>query len=790
MAETSVNRIITISEKLFLRPFGSMTQIKRDSNYYKGLILTLVLTGALLLFYYGTIIFSANSLAIGISGDGFKNYYTLAYYLKYDHGSHFTGMLYPYGEHVFFTDNQPLLAWALKLISYLLPDIVNHVNAIMIGLMFGSILIGGVYVYKSLVALGTNIWHSSIFAVLIILLSPQIYRIGGHFALSYTCFVPFIVFQTICYLQYPKSYSPLIKSLFVCIAFAFIHIYYAAISGLFFLSIAFTRSLLNDRDSKNKALEGVTFGILALWPLVMVKLFLILTDKVGDRPSTPWGFIETRATVANFLSHPYTFTSEAVHMLLPRLPIVFNDEGMGYIGLVPILTIGLLFLGLGAYFLKNRSLPNYAKDNSLFFLIPPAVIAMLVATAFPFCIDPFEKYYTQLPTVIKQFRASGRFNWIFYYITTLLSAWVISKWILKLSAKRMWPAALLMISVCTIWWIEVNMISIRTCKSILSFSDKYSPQTEQKKLLDNFNAIGKSPSDFQAILPLPFFLNGSELIYIENFRSDIGMKASLYTGLPLTACKMSRSSQSSTFKLANLLSSSLIKKTILNDMDKRPLLMVVQHVGMSNDELAMVEKGKLLFSDGDVSYYELPLSSFNYTGNQYKESLANGMSALFYHPNYLSQDSVQRVVLLDFDAKAVEGSFAGRGYKFNHRGWIELFNDTLPNLIPNSTYEFSIWTKVNTKRPAFPVFNWSLSNSDGSKYWNESLNPKFSTNTYGDWVYVRTTFQVKNSNDKLRIEMDGDYGEADELLIRPIDEDVITHYKAGGKFLYNNFPIE
>ena len=51
----------------------------------------------------------------GGGGDGFKNYMTTNWHLAHDSSYvHYGGMNYPYGEHVLFTDNQPLFSAGLQ----------------------------------------------------------------------------------------------------------------------------------------------------------------------------------------------------------------------------------------------------------------------------------------------------------------------------------------------------------------------------------------------------------------------------------------------------------------------------------------------------------------------------------------------------------------------------------------------------------------------------------------------------------------------------------------------------
>src|SRR5690242_2727885 len=105
-----------------------------------GLALAFIITACLLLFYYSHAIFNADHLAYGAWGDGYKNFYTLAYYAKFDSGSHFSGMNYPYGENVLFTDNQPVISFLLSQLGKIFPWTLDHLHAIITFLLFFSMI--------------------------------------------------------------------------------------------------------------------------------------------------------------------------------------------------------------------------------------------------------------------------------------------------------------------------------------------------------------------------------------------------------------------------------------------------------------------------------------------------------------------------------------------------------------------------------------------------------------------------------------------------------------------------
>src|ERR1035437_8133996 len=54
------------------------------------------------------------NVVLELGGDGGKNIFTYLYHILYGKGIWFTGMNYPYGEHIVYTDGQPLLSVTLS----------------------------------------------------------------------------------------------------------------------------------------------------------------------------------------------------------------------------------------------------------------------------------------------------------------------------------------------------------------------------------------------------------------------------------------------------------------------------------------------------------------------------------------------------------------------------------------------------------------------------------------------------------------------------------------------------
>ncbi len=103
--------------------------------------LLIVLSIAISWFYFGDILLHPNDYFFQAGGDGVKNYFTPLYFIENDSGVWFTGMNYPFGEHVVFTDNQPVLSWTLQWVDQNLFDISGNIVGIMNSLMLMSLFL-------------------------------------------------------------------------------------------------------------------------------------------------------------------------------------------------------------------------------------------------------------------------------------------------------------------------------------------------------------------------------------------------------------------------------------------------------------------------------------------------------------------------------------------------------------------------------------------------------------------------------------------------------------------------
>lgn len=184
----------------------------RINNKYASWLLV-GLTILFLGYFYGAILISPNSYLFSTSGDGMKNYFTYITQAKETSWTESSAMNYPYGENFMYLDCQPVFTWILKTIAIPFPGVLNYSVGIINFLMILSIGISAWLLYLILRRLNINSWVSAAAALGICILAPQIFRITGHLALSYSCFIPLTWYI---FIRYYTSNRKLKWSILMC----------------------------------------------------------------------------------------------------------------------------------------------------------------------------------------------------------------------------------------------------------------------------------------------------------------------------------------------------------------------------------------------------------------------------------------------------------------------------------------------------------------------------------------------------------------------------------------------
>jgi hypothetical protein len=684
------------------------------------------------------------------SADGLKNYFTAAYYVKHDDfGVWSEGMNYPYGEHVVYTDNQPIVSAILKALGTVIP-IDQHVIGTINMLMIISLIIAAVCLYFIMRSFGLPRWYSAILSVPIALLSPQVARFNGHYSLAYTFYLPLFVLLLIRWAK--GGMKPGRGALLTgWIAFmGFTHLYFFFIASIFlifygFVHWAFRRFRWNSYTTRT--------AIVALASAAIVYGTVKLTDTVKDRPETVYGlYVYTAKLKGTFLPWfgPYTAKWQEMGKTRPQI------EGTSYIGgpavllFLPIL-LWLIVMIRRRYLIRSRAQTGKRRLDTdpahPVILFTAALLVWFVATGWFYSIGAGK--LVDIFPVIGQFRSLGRIAWIFYYMTGVTVAYAMYN-VIKAKEARWKSVAWTVITVLLTgyWMWEGHMyIKSEVLERPISENKIFRGSTPYTNLL---SSKGLSAEDFQASFQLPIVSIGSEKISIE--RGYWWMRQSWQcaweTGLPIITSAMSRTSVSQSLDMVQLLSDEGIKKRRLARMDDRPLLLIVGREGDKRIEAEnqLIALANPLGAVNDVDVYSLPMSAFEYKPvnntiqKVYMESFEGGDSSFSLDGNasFLSAEPMQQFYA---------------------------FTDTITS---RGVLEVTAWTRLGPKSPFFANIRHEVVNTSGIIVKREDYNRSNIDihNVIGNWVETKFFISVDGSGATHQFMIDPPGARVDSFVVR------------------------
>ncbi len=538
------------------------------------------LSFALLLFslciyfvYFHNIFLNLNSTLSSITLDSIKNYYTFVYHIKNDTQIlHFTGMNYPFGEHVIYTDCQPLLTFILRPFKFL----HNHLIGIMHGLLYFTFIITPVILHKIFISLSINRYVSFFVSMAIALLSPQLLKINaGHHALAYGCVVPVTILMILNHFQYRSVYTSL--GLLIFLSAMFLLHPYLGFSLSLFSSLSFLFYDLSGKDRKKFILYLKDFSI-TLLPVLLFKLFMLLTDKHKDRTIEPYGngvMVENIDSLVSPVFGPFRSLMESVFNDRPQ-----HFEGHTYLGFF-ILVLFIIFICMVPKMIKWKI---FSREVLVLFL--SSLIILFIS--FGYHNRLFEMLNIKI-SAISQFRAVCRFAWIFYFT---FSIFVVTGLYQVFRAYRRHRQITL--SVAVIFFLfnlfEAHYYFKLDEDAFWKFRNFFSSEQLNKEERDVLGFIDNIKP--QAILPLPMFHGGSEM-YDRNGSSNEMIPSMVYSyhaSLPIIGVMMSRTSMTETEQLIQLFNSYKKNKVITEKLTGSDLLVFKTAGALLPDEERLAEK--------------------------------------------------------------------------------------------------------------------------------------------------------------------------------------------------------
>lgn len=760
-------------------------------KWLHGMILTIALALMIVAFFFGEIVKSPGNYWFDTSDQGFTTYYGALYHARFDQQSYRTNaMNYPYGEAISFTDSQPLLVNPIRFISKHIVDITDYTVAIINLAMLFSIVLASLFIYLIFKELGVKWWFASLAAVGIVMISPQIGRMGGHFGLSWLFWIPMVVYFIIRFDRTRKlPYTLLIGIVTWCAGM--MHFYFVAIIAFLIGGYWFFRFVWYRQAKTFWYRDAIHIFVQFVLPLLILQFFTMLNDDVTDRTSWPYGlFAYLSHLVGIFLpdKKPWLFVSQ--HITVFRH---ISWESLAYIG-TPAL-IGF-FAGLVWIVRKTVSKKSFLKVThlaSLNVMFWVSVIALLFSFGLPMILGM--KGLADYIGPLRQLRALARFSWLFFYLFNIIVFAAI--YIKAFHSESNWFWKVIAGGAFILLYVD-GFYNVRNVAHVIQ---NRIPEIEDRQNLTEANLwVNQIQSgNFQALIPLPYFHVGSENIWIvaEHGVKEATMVASLKTGLPTVGVELSRTSISQTYHNFALFTEPLERLEFPDFLpDERPFLLLVMNGYQPNEqEQRLIDNARFITESPRFKLYDMPVSALRRLNLLYKDNVVERyQEAVLVESNgWQTSNSEAFFVNETFDDLFSDITFNGNGaFSYPTRQWQTVWHDTLKNVPSGTTLMVSFWVK-NYRNDGYLRTNIEF-------YLKNPANDQTTTYIYsdffryikafsGDWALIEFPFETQNNSEVAKFSIrNGVLPKADfaidELMIREQGLDV---FRSDDRWLwYNN----
>ncbi len=658
---------------------------------HTGIVLTALISVAVLSLFYGNLFNKLNRVCFADGGDGMQSFVNMEYHILYDTTYlRCNSMNYPYGEHVFFTNNQPLISNTLKFINANIVGISDYTLGILNFIMLFCLVITPVIIYLILTDFGAGQLLASLASIGITYLTPQLERFTGHFNLAYVCAIPLMILLLIRFFRKPSALLSAIIA-FTVMAGALTHFYlygfYAIMIVFFYAAYAFNRKRI---FSKNHTWVVHLFVQLIL-PFIILQAFYFF-DHVTDRTAHPWGFFYYRAYPQSIflpLNKPY---GQFLHNILNFSYI--DWEGYAYVGLLAVagtITFGICFL---KKLIKKRYrlIWQVTPEFQLNILFWASLVALLYSFGLPFILGL--QSLVDLIGPIRQMRGIARFSWIFFYVMNIITIYWLWDW-WKNNSKKVYGTAIIIISLTILFYDAYYNVRGRG-KSL----ENHIPELTDRNLVlpENQWINNIDISGYQAMIPLPYFHIGSENIWIDG-HCDIMPKSFIAlarSGIPSMGVCLSRTSVNQTFSNVALMLEPSKKSVNMETFpsEKPFLLLAARCEALSEHEKQLIHHATWINVSGTFDIYKLPFNAFHdildsisaATEKEYQHLI------LFEHNGLQSTDSVKNFRYDNFDSMNIDNTFRTRGcYMGKAKNMNTIFTGIIPDADTSRQYIISFW---------------------------------------------------------------------------------------------------
>lgn len=753
----------------------------------------------LLSMAFGDVILRPNAFVTEAGGDGLKNHFSYVHYIKNDKGFHFTGMNYPYGEHIFYPDQQPLLSGFLSFVHRNVTPVLDSSIGIANVLMLFSVGFCAIFLFLILQKFNLPAWYSLIAAGLIAALSPQIYRFVAHQALGYTVVVPMLWFMLMQFEDHRRKWLWGIAIVTTILVFGGLHLYYLPLGVFFILAYAFIVFLVNIQRLNTVKWTLLGMFVMAILPIIIIQIIISATDpSMASRIQTPWGFFVYVASFQSIFYPNFTPFHDVLDYYFKVSKIQF--EGYGSVGIIGLFT--LIFLVIRSFrFLIHRNFKRIIRFTStprLNHYLWAASLLLLFSMGIPF-VWGLEWLLDIIPK-IKQFRSVGRFNWAFFYVFMVFTSLYIFLIYKRLRQKKLYSFAFFFLGLVFVLWFANDYAYLKHVRTYNK--NGFISNTLNKPIfpyMDSLKAAGFDANDYQALVGFPFYHSGTEKVGImrSTLTFDYVAIQAYNIGLPMLNSYIARGNIDEGTQVAQLFGDTILPKPVRQDFhNDKPLLAIVYedpNQPLFPVEQHLINQSEHITSLGNFHFYKMPISVFEHD-NSAKIQRLNNMDSLYAynwegHNFAVSDSSMSFFHYNSFEDGNSEIAFMGKkGIGIDDKSELELYNGKI-DLDSGEVLMVSVWVEIDYREATANLYHQVL-DENGKIIGLGYTYPSQILDYHSGWLRLAYelkaephvyTHRILLNNPKVIV--------ADDLLMYPKGAEVFLK-RQDGKLMFNNFPLE
>lgn len=755
----------------------------KRSHTFRGLLFVLLAAGMLLWAKHGVWLTHPNDTILFDTPDGFKNYMTAAWHVAHDSSYvHYGGMDYPFGEHVLFTDNQPIFCAAMQWWNWHISDIHGDTTGIINIFQVLSMLLGAGVIYLLLRKLHLPAWYAAIAALGILFLSPQNNRFYGHFGLSHTWVFPLLLLLLCRYEERSsRRYQSLLIGLLLFVA-AQLHFYYFGVSALF-LGIYTAYQMLADFRWPVVLKRIYHLVVMVVVPFVLLNIWVHWSDYCSDRPASPFGFTTYIGYWEGvFLPYENFPMYQWIDRNIIKIRRLDSAESQAYAGVVAFaFTLWLLFRRRFRAFDKewDEAASHRVHKRYLNGVLVTGFAMLLLGCGFPFAIPGMEWTVDYLGP-FKQFRGLGRFIWTFYYAINMLAFYVLwnksSHYPVTQSLREAFDEIKLKLrrrdfknlplAHLKKWALVVIPLLILCWEAWFYQHSKIlqlSPNPTLRSTVDTPTDDWFDKVDFsryQALMPLPYYHVGSENIWLDIYYPLFKktQETAFQTGVPDMGVFMSRSSIGRMVKSMQWALEPGEKPEILGEFpDNRPIALMIEPAKweeVKTQYAHLLAKAQPVYDGPDLKIMSLVPDSMRVYAQEHTQAVLREAAAA-QKPLHNGWKSVDPNGCWMYNENY--DSLTNTQYRFQGAGAATgIMSDTTwlyQGVMPPGDYNLSLWVNVTEDMGMAheaKIIQNSLADGHQIEFRHEGLRFYLRSIVHG-WALFDVPFKVHEGNSRTSI---------------------------------------